>query len=184
MDRFRPRFVIFVLALAVLTAAPSFAEFRADFGVLIPWRIGASAQSGDESANDSFNVLQVGMLPFPELMVSYTGDLGPITVGAGLRGFTVIVQSLFWPALYAEADLGPAVVHLNLGGGAFWSFGIFESEFRTGGIFIPDLSAHLKIGQIFRLGLGVASIRGIEFDPEVEITPWVFYISGKFVTMF
>ena len=184
MDRFRPRFVIFVLALAVLTAAPSFAEFRADFGVLIPWRIGASAQSGDEGESESFDVLQFATLPFPELMVSYSGDLGPITVGGGLRGFTIILQSLFWPALYAEADLGPAVVHLNLGGGAFWTFGVLGGAFETGGIFIPDLSAYLKIGKSFRLGLGVASIRGIEFDPDVEISPWVFYISGKFVTMF
>ncbi|TVQ24696.1 MAG: hypothetical protein EA382_08145 [Spirochaetaceae bacterium] len=176
--------MVLILALAVFAAAPSFAQFRADFGVLIPWRIGAAAQSGDESANDSFDVLQFATLPFPELMVSYSGKVGPITVGGGLRGFSIILQSLFWPVVYAEAELGPAVVHLNLGGGAFWTFGVIGNALETGGIFIPDLSAYFKLGRSFRLGLGVASIRGIDFDPELTITPWVFYISGKFVTMF
>lgn len=171
-----------LLATAILVAVAGLAsaQWRADIGVDIPWTVGAEfSDAFGETDTDSVNVLSEITLLVPEVFIGYEAQLGLVNVGVGARVFTFIVQSLAYPAAFAEVDLGPLAVNLNLGGGAFLTFGLFN-DIASGSVFIPDLSAHLKLGEAFRLGLGAASIASAEADGAITIV----YLSGKFVVRF
>ncbi|MFP4375954.1 MAG: hypothetical protein ACLFP4_02820 [Spirochaetales bacterium] len=171
------RLVIF-LALIGLAATPLVAQFRADIGLNVPWRLGVRANSTETGLeSESLNVLDSVFLVLPEVSLSYTGRVGPVTIGGGFRGFTFIVQSLLYPHLFAEVELGQVVAGLSVGGGVFPFIGLYNS-IETGGIFIPDLKAHVKLGETFRLGGGVASVVGVG---DGVSTPFLVYLSGIFV---
>ncbi|MFP4549291.1 MAG: hypothetical protein ACLFNT_00680 [Spirochaetales bacterium] len=171
------RLVIF-LALIGLAATPLVAQFRADVGINVPRRIGFTDTSLDgELESASFNLLEVFTLVLPEVSISYTGEVGPLTLGGGFRGFTFILQSLLYPHLFAEVELGPVVTGLSVGGGVFPFIGLYNS-IETAGIFIPDLKVQAKLGETFRLGGGVAAILGIG---DGGGAPFLVYLSGIFV---
>jgi hypothetical protein len=175
--------VFIALAIFAVVAAAGFADWRADIGVDIPWQLGATVEQGvlgDDPQNESLNVLAELTILLPEVMIGYEGRLGPVNVGAGARVFTFILESLLYPAAFAEVDVGPVAVNLNVGGGGFLFFGL-ANQFQTANLWIPDLSAHLKLGESLRVGVGMASFLGGETQ---QVFPYVIYLSGKFVVRF
>ncbi|MFP4112986.1 MAG: hypothetical protein ACOC2Y_00055 [Spirochaetota bacterium] len=175
------RRVAIVLVVLAVIAGAGFADGRADLGVNIPWQLGATLdESVGETEDPTLNVLSELAFLLPEAMISYEAPVGPVNLGVGVRAFTFLIESIAYPAAYAEIDVGPAVVNLNVGGGAFLLFGVFN-HFETASLVIPDLSAHLKLGEALRVGIGTASFLG---GGDQDVVPWVIYLSGKFIVRF
>ncbi len=172
------KILVFIAALVVISSATAVADVRVDFGFTVPWRLGAQISSLDEEVDDfDFDVLSQITILLPEVMVAYQEPVGPVNLGVGLRGFSLIVQSLLWPVVYAEYDFGPAVVNFNFGGGAFVFLGLYN-DITTGSLFFPDLSAHAKLGRRFRAGLGVVGV--LSGDLPEGVTPYMIYLNAKF----
>jgi hypothetical protein len=167
-----------VLALLVIVSVLGFTQFRADLGIDIPWRLGATVTNAvGESETESLGVLSEITILLPEAMLAYEARLGPVNLGVGARVFTFIIESLAYPAAFAEVELGPVALNLNVGGGAFLFFGLYN-HLGTASLFIPDLSAHLMLGKSLRVGLGGATLAGRVIE---DAFPFIVYFSGKFV---
>jgi len=89
---------------------------------------------------------------------------------------------VIWPNAFAEIDLGPVVVEAQVGGGGFLFFGLV-SDFQTGRVFFPDLSAWLKLGKEGNLRLGAGAI-GVYLPEQTSDLPIVFYLGGKIALTF
>lgn len=174
------RILVILMVLLALAATPAVAQWRVDLGVNIPAVVGFSVSDigTGESANESVNILETLTIVLPEVGVSYYGSVGPVTLGGGLRGFTFLVQTLGYPYLYAEMELGPVVGQFSVGGLLFPYFGIVNGM-GAESVVIPDLSAYLKLGENFRLGAGAAALMGLETG--TDAFPYLIYLSGKFV---
>ncbi|TVR61753.1 MAG: hypothetical protein EA426_02940 [Spirochaetaceae bacterium] len=172
------KILVLIAALVAISSATAVADVRIDFGFMIPWQLRAQIAGLDEESEDlNLDVLSEITILLPEVMVAYQEPVGPVNLGVGLRGFSLIIQSLMWPVVYAEYDFGPAVVDFNFGGGAFVFLGLYN-DITTGSLFFPDLSAHAKLGRRFRAGLGVAGVLGRDIPDGV--TPYMIYLSAKF----
>ena len=171
---------ILVMALAVtLSAGVALAQIRIDVGVDIPRGFGNV--SGGVIDTGTIDFLDKTILPFPEAGLYYQFDLSMIKLCVGVRCFTFIVESIFWPNAIAEVHLGNFVIEGQMGGGFFGIFGVVNSS-TTGKVFIPDLSAWYKIGNVFRVGGGAIGL----FFPEtkLDILPFVYYLGAKFCIVF
>lgn len=172
-----------LIAIAVLLLSPmAFADWRADIGVDIPWKIGLTIDSGSgDPLTETLDILEQFTFLLPEVFIGYEFPLGPVRLGLGGRIFTFLVESLIYPAAFAEIALGPVAVNLNVGGYAFGLFGLYN-HMETGELLIPDLSAHIMFGESLRIGIGTAAL--IFEQAAGEVVPFIVYISGKFVIRF
>jgi hypothetical protein len=174
--------VILLVAAVALLAPAAFADWRADIGVDIPWKIGVSIDTGSgDPLTQTLDVLEQFTFLLPEAFVAYEVPLGPVSLGLGGRIFTFLVESVIYPAAFAEVALGPVAVNLNVGGGAFGFFGLYNNV-HTGQLVIPDLSANFLISDSLRIGVGTAALI---FDQAASGTvPFIVYLGGKFVVRF
>lgn len=173
--------VVIAVLILVVAGASAFADWRADIGMDIPWRLGATVQDAvGDTQSESLDVLSEFTFLLPEVMIGYEAQVGPLNLGVGGRLFTFILESLVYPVGFAELDAGPVAVNLNVGGGGFLFFGLYNN-FHTASLYIPDLSVHAKLGKSLRLGLGAATFLGGETQ---EVFPYLIYLSGKFVVRF
>ena len=176
---------IFLFGIIILIVIPAaFAQVRLDLAIDVPWKVGVSSNTDNDTIDDSIDVLKtVGTLPFPEatLAYQYSFDSIPLHIGGGLRVFSWILVSGGWPVVYAELDLSPIVIHANVGGLGFFYFGIVSGT-TTSSVLIPDLHIAYKFGDTFRLGLGAMAFTGVEeFD---GVTPYTLYLTGRFSILF
>lgn len=172
--------LLFLVMLVALAATPAVAQWRVDLGLNVPAVAGFQATdvATDETFNESADILGTITLLLPEVSFSYYGSLGPVALGGGLRVFTFILQSVAYPYLYAEAELGPIVGSFSLGGLLFPYFGVVNGV-GSASVVIPDLSGYVKLGESFRLGGGVAALMGVETG--TQAFPYLLYLSGKFI---
>lgn len=173
------RKVFAAVALSVVLAAPAFADWRVDVGADVPWGIGAVLSGFGGSTSAGINVLENYLFLVPEVGFHYQFAAGPVRLGLGLRAFSLVLESLAWPNAFAEVNLGPIAVDLNVGGGAFLAFGLFN-DLTTGSLIIPDLSAYLKLGKVFRVGVGAMYFYFPSQSWSGNAFPYVIYLSGKF----
>ncbi|HOX17510.1 MAG TPA: hypothetical protein PKW82_03565 [Spirochaetales bacterium] len=174
----RAIFAVLVVSLAI---APVAAQIRLDAGVMIPRGVGLT-DSGGTSTFDEFNaVMSKFIIPLPEAGLYYQCGAGPVRLGAGVRVFTFILISAFYPNAFAEIDFGPVTLMGQMGGGFFGVFGLV-SESTTGKVFFPELSLWYRFGEAFRLGVGAIGI----FLPELtsDTIPFMWYLGGKFSFVF
>jgi hypothetical protein len=170
------RFVLFCVLVAI-AAAPVLGQFRADVGLNVPRRLGDRTTTLDgEVASESVSIADFFVV-FPEVSIAYTSKVGPVTLGGGFRGFTVILQSILYPHVFAEVEFGPIVTGLSVGGGLFPFIGLLNTV-HAAGIVVPDLKVQVKLGDSFRLGAGGAAILGAGTG---EGTLYALYLSGMFV---
>jgi hypothetical protein len=166
--------------LAAISLAPIFAQVRMDFGFDIPRGLGAIADGGMEDFREAGEFLDQFILPFPEAGLYYQWSAGPVNFGAGVRVFTLILESIYWPNAYVELELERFAFQFQLGGGLFGMFGVF-SHIETGAVAIPDLSAWFKIGRSFRIGGGGIGL----MLPEVSNNMiFAYYLGAKFAILF
>ena len=172
--------VILVLLILVVASTVGFAEWRSDIGLAVPWKLGATLTSA-LGENEDFNVLSEFTFLVPQVFLGYEFALGPVNLGLGGRLYTLILESIITPAVFAEVELGPVAVNLNVAGGGVLFFGLYN-DFQSGQLLLPDLSAHFKLGRSLQLGIGATAI--LHPDIPEDVLPYILYLSGKFVVRF
>jgi hypothetical protein len=174
---------LILFGIIILMVIPgAFAQIRLDLAIDVPVIIGITAESSDDTINESIDILKdIGTFPFPTAMAAYQFSFGPINTGVGLKGYSIIFETVFWPVVYAEVDLSPIVIHANFGGLGFLYFGLGTGA-TTSSLIIPDFHIAYKFGDTFRLGLGAMALNGIEgFE---SATPYSIYLTGRFSLLF
>lgn len=164
---------ILVALLIAALAAPAFAGWQLDIGAEIPVRVGITDSSVDEDYGDYLDFLFL----LPTGTISYSFGFGPLSLGVGGKLYTLIVESIIYPVVYAELDFDPVVVNFTTGGLGFLFFGL-STFFDTGALLIPDLSVMFKLGKSFRLGVGAMTFIGTDISQ--DYFPYILYGTAKF----
>jgi hypothetical protein len=170
--------LVMITALILLLASPVFAQFRIDLGVDMPITVGAIAGGEVTTSGEITEFLTTYHFPFPEASFYYQFGVGPVNLSVGLRGFTFILETLFWPNLMAELQLGPFFIDAQVGGLLFLLFGVYNDA-QYGELFFPDLSVWFGFGKNknFRIGAGCLGMILPELTTEgMLIVP---YVGGK-----
>jgi hypothetical protein len=169
---------VLLVALALVLAIPAFADLRLDLGVDVPLGAGFISGSGVSASSEIGSFLTEHIFPFPEASLYYQFKFGPLRVAPGIRFFTFILQSVLWPNVIAEVQLGPVFIEGQLGGLLFATFGLFN-DIDAGSVLIPDLSVWVGLGKkkVFRLGGGVIGL----LLPEISTDQMLFayYLGAK-----
>jgi len=178
------KMIFLVLIITVFFVPSAFAQFRLDLSVDVPAYIGITASTDNEDINESINFLKdVGTFVFPNGIVSYQIPIGPVKTGIGLKAYSLIIESVLWPVIYAEIDLSHIVINANIGGLGYYWFGIIPNlGFETSSVIVPDLNIAVKLGKTFRLGIGAMAFPGIKGLE--TITPYTIYLTGRFSILF
>lgn len=168
------------LLVAVLFSAN--AQFRLDAGVSVPLYVGNLGGSLYEIPY---------FIPIPELGVYYQFDLDMIKLGAGLRIPSLLIQSLLMPEIFMELNLEPFVMRASVSGGLFVTFGMLSQvtsqlggevqAFNAKPIFLPDISAGVKLWNVLQLTAGCIAWLNMENTAYIYIAP---YINGRLVFVF
>ncbi|HUX14091.1 MAG TPA: hypothetical protein VMW87_13765 [Spirochaetia bacterium] len=178
------RLTLSVVVLLVASSIPAFAEWRADFGVDVPVNLGAAVTDlAGNTTTANVDVLSNFVFLVPEGSLLYQVPVGPANFGFGIRAFTLVLETLVFPNLLAELNVGPVALDLNLGGTTFLFFGVYNHLSVTS-VFIPDLSAYFKLGKVFRLGLGGTLFYDAELYNTTKTIPWMIYLAARFSLKF
>ena len=118
--------IILVVAFVAILASPVFSQLRLDVGVDVPMNIYAVGGGEILSSSDVGSFLKEHILPFPEASLYYQFNVGPVSLAPGVRVFSFILESVLWPNLMAELQLGPVFLQAQLGGLLFLFFGLEE----------------------------------------------------------
>jgi hypothetical protein len=170
---------IVALLLAIVALPAVFAEFRLDMAIDVPF--GAGAVSTELGESESIDILEYAIL-LPEFSGAFQGSFGPVNIGGGIRVFTLILQSVAWPMVYAELDFDRLALAANVGGGLFMTFGIVGSASDFTQFFVPDVSAWFKFSERFRVGAGFIALTHPEFGAGNFL--YLGYLSGRFTLLF
>jgi hypothetical protein len=175
--------IVLVAALIVILAFPAFSQLRLDVGVDVPMQIYAVGGGKIESESEVGEFLREHIFPFPEASLYYQFSAGPFNFAPGLRGYTLIFQSVVWPNLMAEVALDPVYIQAQVGGLFFLLFGL-ANQVEYGEVFFPDLSIWFGLGKErrFRLGGGVLGMYLPDLTTEgMAVVP---YVGGKISLLF
>jgi hypothetical protein len=168
--------LVLLLALVAVPAASS--QARLDVGFFAPRGVGVSGGGDINTAMANWP-----FIPIPDIGIYYQGDVGPLKLGIGARGFSALIETFAWPNAYAELNVGPLAIEAQFGGGLFAMFGLAGTDFVAGKAFIPDLSAWFKLGKkgVIRLGGGAMGV----YIPDVtnNTMPFLIYFGGKAAIM-
>jgi hypothetical protein len=115
-------------------------------------------------ADDEFAIMPV--IPLIDMGFYGQFSLGTVKLGAGIRGFSIILINVFWPSVYAELNMWRFTVSAQLGGGLFYLFPIFVFPAPY---FLPELSLWYTVSKFgkndqLRIGAGVMTL----FSPESD----------------
>lgn len=170
------RKLLVVIGLVALAAAPAFCDWRFDLGIDGVFGLSALTDSGSDSTD--FGELRFFTLPIGG--AAYEWDLGPVNLGVGIRGISLLIINVLWPDVFASLELGPAVIEAHVGGLVFAGFGLV-SFFESGEVFIPELSAWFPLGKrkIFHLGAGAVGVYLPDFEDEA--VAFIYFVGVKWV---
>lgn len=173
---------VLIAVLATAMVIPAFSQVRLDVGVEIPITVGVISSSGVETAGDVGEFLS-HPLPFPYANFGYQINAGPLKIVPGIRVFTIVLESILWPNVLVELELGRLSIDAQVGGLAFVVFGLFtDADF--GAVVVPDVSVWYGLGKKgqFRLGGGVIGLYVPELTEDaMAIVP---YLGGKVALTF
>lgn len=169
-----------IVGMLMLLSIPVFAQLRLELGIDIPRGVGAI--SGNEVFSDPEinKVFTDYIIPVPEVGLYYQFGDASIRAGVGLRMYTFLLASIFWPNAFIEADIWNLTAVAQMGGGLFGMYALGQTQFESGRVFIPDLSLWYRFGNSFRLGGGTIGI----MLPESTNIGFLYYIGGKFNIVF
>lgn len=145
------------LVLCIAFLSPALAEVRFDLGFNVPLGLGGVSSSGAESSSEATDFLTSHIIPLPHADVYFQVPYDTFRFGGGIRIYTFILESVFWPNVYIEKDFWKFTVVGQAGGGLFGMFGLYNS-LETGKVFIPDLSLWFRAGKSLRLGGGITGL--------------------------
>ncbi|MFP4617275.1 MAG: hypothetical protein ACLFMZ_00400 [Spirochaetaceae bacterium] len=150
-------FVILLLSFAFLGGVGSVSALEpyGQFDILVnrPLHLGAGNL---EKEFDNYEEVNEFSRKYPIVIPDLRGHLfmeaGPTRIGLGARGFSAILETVLWPTLTAEVDLGPVRLTGSMGGGLFGFIGLFN-DIHTGRIWLPELTAAYMFNDWFHIGL-------------------------------
>lgn len=177
------RRIVLVVAFTAVLVFSAFGQVRLDLGFDVPMTVGAISGSGVTTSSEFGTFLREHPLPFPEASLYYQFEAGPVRFAPGVRFFTFILESVLWPNLIAELQVGPMFFEGQIGGLLFAVFGLYNNV-DFGAVLIPDLSVWVGLGKErqFRLGGGVLGLVLPELTTEgMLIIP---YLGAKAVLTF
>jgi hypothetical protein len=186
----RGRVLACAAVVFLVAAAGANAQLRLDADVNVPIYAGYSAAGVSQGAWNSY------FIPFPDIQLVYQFGLGPVSLGAGVRVFSVIIENFLYPQVTAEVTLDRFVAYAGVGGFAFLEFGLISSLLQeaagvstlTGfhNVMLSDLGVGVKLNDWFRLNAGVYVIS--PFDKTIggvfQNNVFAGYIDAKFVVVF
>ncbi len=175
------KIVLFILIITVFLVPSAFAQFRLDLGLQIPVKMGIKFPDSSGIDSTSINILDKYTFLLPEATGSYQVALGPVKFGAGVQLYSLILESIAWPVVFAELDLSPIVINAKVGGLAYVLFGI-KNDAGTGDLVIPEINIAYKLGKSFRVGVGAMGFTSKNFD--TGTIPYLIYLGGSFSTTF
>ena len=162
--------------------------FRSDINV--PIYAGYSVGGVSQGAWNSY------FIPFPDVQLIYQFGLGPVSIGPGVRVFSVIIENFLYPEVTAEFTMDKFVAYAGVGGFAFLEFGLISSLLQSAAgistltgfhnVVLSDIGAALKLNDWFRVCGGVYIIS--PFDKTIgglfENNVYAGYIDAKFTVTF
>ncbi|GMO45102.1 MAG: hypothetical protein Ta2B_26140 [Termitinemataceae bacterium] len=153
---------------------------RYDLGLNLHFGLlGVGFDTGSQSEDVSIAEIFDGfIIPLPTIGLYYQLGFSNWRFGIGISGYTLIVASIFYPAIYTEFDIGPLTLNAKIGGGYIIALGGFVMG-STAPILLPDLSLTFRIGDIFQLGAGITGM--IELQSGLGIAIFLPYIGGRWV---
>jgi hypothetical protein len=95
------------------------------------------------------------LLPIGSLGIYGQMDLGNLHFGLGFRGYTYVIASLIWPAVYVEADFWKFTLNATVGGYGFLVQYFFLPLIFSQDIILPECSLWFRWTDTFRTGAGV-----------------------------
>lgn len=150
------KITIIALVLVMMGAAlPLAADSQVDIGLHIPYYIGIETEDEDAGAALDYAFL------VPDLKYNYFFNESGIRIGVGARLFTVILESMAYPIVTLETDIGQFRLSGHVGGGVFLFFGLFN-DIGTGHYYLPEISVAYRFSESFSIGTGA----GFFFAPE------------------
>ncbi len=164
------KFVLIGLVLILMGAAlPLAADSQVDIGLHIPYYIGVQTEDDDAGAAINYAFL------VPDLKYNYFFNESGIRFGVGARMFTIILESMAYPIVTLETDVGPFRFSGHVGGGVFLFFGLLN-DIGTGHFYIPEVSVAYRFSESFSVGTGA----GFFFAPEAADFNNFAYIGDVF----
>ncbi|MDZ7794284.1 MAG: hypothetical protein U5P10_11525 [Spirochaetia bacterium] len=164
--------VIVGLVVILLGAAlPAAADSQVDIGLHIPYYIGVEAadDEGDMGAALDYAFL------VPDVKYNYFFNESGIKIGVGARLFTIILETMAYPIVTLETDVGPFTLSSHVGGGVFLFFGLYN-DINTGQYYLPEVSVAYRFSESFSVGTGA----GFFFAPEAADFNNFAYIGDVF----
>jgi hypothetical protein len=139
--------VFLIVLISFLGVSPAAADTQVDIGLNVPYFIGIETEDEDASA-----VMDYAFL-LPDLKVNYFFNENGIRFGAGVRMFTLILETLAYPIVTVEAEFDKLVLSAHAGGGAFLFFGLLN-DIAFESIYLPEVTVAYKLGERFSVGTG------------------------------
>jgi hypothetical protein len=156
--------VVLLAGLIVPLFADADGGFKFEIGVsglFIPLDSFALEEPLDFGDESLFTPSTAFVLPVVTLGIFGQMNLGPVHLGMGLQGYSLIVAGILWPVVYAEVDFWKFTLNATVGGGAFFVHAGFMPFFLPLSLIVPDVSLWLNINK-FKLGAGVMTL----MDPQ------------------
>ena len=168
------KLTVFGLILVLMgTALPLGADSQVDIGLHVPYHIGL--KTDDDSEGDT--ALDYVFL-VPDLKYNYFFNESGIKLGGGVRLFTIIIESVVYPIVTLESDVGPFTLSGHIGGGIFLLFGVIN-DIGIGHYYLPELSVAYRFSETFSIGTGA----GFFFAPEATDLSNYAYVGDIFARL-
>ena len=141
--------VLFTLFLAV--AGQASAQSQWDISLSVPYYVGLKTSEGDVGEFSQY------MFLLPDVKWNYFFGPEWLHVGAGLRLWTLVIESAIYPIISLESNLGNFVINANIGGGVFLFFGLYNDVVAES-VFLPEISVAYRLGKKKRFSLGTGGM--------------------------
>jgi hypothetical protein len=131
-------------------AAPVCAErgFQTDATLHMPYYSDLFSEEGDYVYYNEY------IIPIPDLRLAYYWGTDSLRFGPGLRILSIIQVSVVYPLLFAELDVGPLVIHANVGGGAYLANAILQTRADVYEYLVPEISIAYRLTETVQVGTG------------------------------
>ena len=181
---------IAVLVVLLAGAMSASAQVRLDIDINDPLYFGFSSAGVPQGMWNPYPYI-----PIPDAKLMYQFPLGPVNLGAGVRVFTLIIENILYPEIYAELNLNPFFIDASVGGFGFLMFGLLSDVLSGVGVnslngfysvVLPDVSVGYKVNDVFRISAGILAIAPFDSSLSGVLANNVFagYLKATFVVMF